>query len=131
MEPGSRPPSPGRRLRQAWAAGTIAVPGVFNALVARLAETAGQMQWEETAAIIERVLAQEKNLFPNLDWPAGRLFNALGLHASLYTPIFAIARITGWSAHVLEQMDNNRLIRPRARYTGPEVRAVRPLAERK
>jgi len=79
---------------------------------------------------IESVLEQEKNLFPNLDWPAGRLYHALGLEVSLYTPIFVMSRVTGWSAHVIEQLDHNRIIRPRARYTGPEVRPVKSLAER-
>ncbi len=52
-------------------------------------------------------------MFPNLDWPAGRLYHAMGLEVPLYTPIFAMSRIAGWSAHVIEQLDNNRLIRPR------------------
>jgi citrate synthase len=96
----------------------------------KLAEATGQMKWEDTAAIIEKVLEQEKNLMPNLDWPAGRLYHAMGLDVPLYTPIFVAARVAGWSAHVIEQLDNNRLIRPRARYTGPEVRAVKSLQER-
>jgi 2-methylcitrate synthase/citrate synthase II len=94
------------------------------------AAAAGTTRWEETAEIFERVLAAEKNLHPNLDWPAGRLYHALGLEVPLYTPIFVTSRVAGWSAHVIEQANNNRLIRPRARYTGPEVRAVRALAER-
>ena len=52
------------------------------------------------------------------------------LDIPLYTPIFAMSRITGWAAHVIEQLDNNRLIRPRGRYTGPETRAVRPIDSR-
>jgi citrate synthase len=104
--------------------------GILKKYARSAAEKAGQMQWETTAETIERVLEQEKNLFPNLDWPAGRLFHALGLEAPLYTPIFVMARVAGWSAHVIEQLDNNRLIRPRARYTGPEVRSVKPITER-
>ena len=84
----------------------------------------------ETAKVFERILADEKNLHPNLDWPAGRLYHALGLEVPLYTPIFVMSRVTGWSAHVIEQAGNNRLIRPRARYTGPEARAVKPVSER-
>jgi citrate synthase len=94
------------------------------------AEAAGQTQWEATARIIEGVLEKEKNLFPNLDWPAGRLYHALGLEVPLYTPFFVAARVAGWCAHVLEQAGHNRLIRPRARYTGPAVRPVVPLAKR-
>jgi len=76
------------------------------------------------------VLEKEKNLFPNLDWPAGRLYHALGLEVPLYTPFFVASRVTGWSAHVIEQLEKNRLIRPRGRYIGPAVRGVRPLGER-
>ena len=94
------------------------------------AEAAGQTRWEETADIIERIIVAEKGLHPNLDWPAGRLYHCLGLEVPLYTPIFVMSRITGWSAHVIEQLAHNRLIRPRARYTGPAERAVVPLAQR-
>jgi citrate synthase len=96
----------------------------------KAAAAAGQTQWEETAEAFERVMAEEKKLFPNLDWPAGRLYHALGLEIPLYTPIFVMSRITGWSAHIIEQLEQKRIIRPRSRYTGPEVRAVKPLPER-
>jgi citrate synthase len=89
------------------------------------------MKWEHTADVFEKIMAAEKKLLPNLDWPAGRLYHALGLEIPIYTPIFVVARITGWSAHVIEQLANNRLIRPRARYTGPAERKVAPIAERK
>jgi citrate synthase len=85
---------------------------------------------EDAADAIERIMAAEKNMFPNLDWPAGRLYNAMKLEIPLYTPIFAMSRITGWTAHVIEQLDNNRLIRPRALYKGPERRSVKPIGER-
>jgi 2-methylcitrate synthase/citrate synthase II len=104
--------------------------GILKEYARKAATAAGSLKWEETAAIFERVLADEKNLFPNLDWPAGRLYHALGLEVPLYTPIFVMARVAGWSAHVIEQQANNRLIRPRGRYIGPSLRAVRPLAER-
>jgi citrate synthase len=54
----------------------------------------------------------------------------MGLEVPLYTPIFVMSRVAGWSAHVIEQLDHNRLIRPRARYTGPALRSVKPLDER-
>jgi citrate synthase len=75
-------------------------------------------------------MAEKKNMFPNLDWPAGRLYHAMNLEIPLYTPLFAMSRVAGWSAHVIEQLDNNRLIRPRGLYTGPDRREVRPIAER-
>jgi citrate synthase len=95
-----------------------------------MAEKSGDIHWEETAEVIEQVMAQHKNMYPNLDWPAGRLYHAMRLDVPLYTPIFAMARVAGWAAHIIEQMDNNRLIRPRALYKGPPPRSVRPLAER-
>ena len=104
--------------------------GILKKYAREAAEAAGQGKWEKTAEIIERVLEDEKNLLPNLDWPAGRLYHAMGLEIPLYTPIFVMSRVAGWSAHVIEQLDNNRLIRPRARYTGPEVRTVKGIGER-
>jgi citrate synthase len=95
------------------------------------AQSRGLMAWEEAAEVFERILGEEKKLFPNLDWPAGRLFHALGLETCLYTPMFVMSRITGWAAHVAEQQGNNRLIRPRSRYTGPAMRPVVPLAQRR
>src|SRR5207249_417739 len=105
--------------------------GILREHTRRLAQATGQMKWEATAEIFEKILEEEKNLQPNLDWPAGRLYHAMGLETSLYTPIFVAARVAGWSAHIIEQLDHNRLIRPRARYTGPEVRPVKALAERR
>jgi len=103
---------------------------VLKEYARQAAQAAGQTQWETTAEIIEGVLAREKNLFPNLDWPAGRLYHALGLELPLYTPFFVAARVTGWCAHIIEQLGHNRLMRPRARYTGPALRSVVPLPER-
>ena len=104
--------------------------GILKEYARQAAERTGNTKWEQTAAIIERVLTEEKNLFPNLDWPAGRLFHALGLEVPLYTPFFVASRVTGWCAHVIEQADHNRLIRPRARYTGPDERHVKPIDQR-
>jgi 2-methylcitrate synthase/citrate synthase II len=103
---------------------------VLKEFAKQAAQAAKTTQWEEAAEIVERVLEQEKNLFPNLDWPAGRLYYAMGLEAPLYTPFFVASRVTGWSAHIIEQLDKNRLIRPRGRYVGPPVREVRALADR-
>jgi citrate synthase len=99
--------------------------GILKKYAAEAAKSAGTSKWEETAEIFERILATDKNLHPNLDWPAGRLYHALGLEIPLYTPIFVMSRVAGWSAHVIEQTEHNRLIRPRGRYTGPALRNVR------
>jgi citrate synthase len=104
--------------------------GILKKYAQSAAALAGATKWEETADIFERILAEEKHLHANLDWPAGRLYHALGLETPLYTPIFVMSRVAGWAAHVNEQVEHNRLIRPRARYTGPASRAVKPLAER-
>jgi citrate synthase len=104
--------------------------GILKPYARKAAERAGGLHWEQTAEVIERVLGEEKHLFPNLDWPAGRLYYALGLEIPLYTPIFVMSRVAGWSAHFIEQHDHNRLIRPRSRYTGPEVRHAQPLSQR-
>ena len=97
---------------------------VLKGYAQKAAVLAGQTQWEDAAAIIERVLEKEKNLFPNLDWPAGRLYHALGLEVPLYTPFFVASRVTGWSAHIIEQLEHNRIMRPRGLYTGPGERSA-------
>ncbi|HYV34855.1 MAG TPA: citrate/2-methylcitrate synthase [Gemmataceae bacterium] len=96
----------------------------------KAAVAAKTTQWEDAAEIVEGVLEKEKNLFPNLDWPAGRLYYAMGLDVPLYTPFFVASRITGWSAHIIEQLEKNRLIRPRGKYIGLPVRSVKALGER-
>src|SRR5262245_25780420 len=103
---------------------------ILKEFAKKAAQVAGQKQWEEAADIIERVMEEEKKLFPNLDWPAGRLYHAMGLEVPLYTPMFVMSRTTCWFPHTIEQKSANRIIRPRARYTGPARRAVKPLAER-
>jgi citrate synthase len=82
---------------------------------------------EAMADVIERIVREEKSLPPNLDWPSARLYHYMGLPVELYTPLFVLSRVAGWSAHVIEQLDNNRLIRPRARYTGPDLRPWVPI----
>jgi citrate synthase len=104
--------------------------GILKSYAQAAATTPELQGWEETAAIIERVMAEKKNMFPNLDWPAGRLYHAMNLAIPIYTPMFAMSRIAGWAAHIIEQLGNNRLIRPRSIYTGATAREVKPIAER-
>ncbi len=99
-------------------------------LCAELARDVGREDLEQVADVIERIVGEEKGLPPNLDWPSARLYFYLGLPVELYTPLFVVSRVVGWSAHAMEQLDNNRLIRPRANYTGPTPRAWKPLSER-
>jgi len=95
-----------------------------------LAREIGDDRWERVAEPIERAVNAEKTLPPNLDWPSARLYHYMGLDVELYTPIFAMARSAGWSAHVIEQLDHNRLMRPRGRYIGPPHRQLRPIDKR-
>jgi citrate synthase len=85
-----------------------------------LTARAGQPIWYEMSERIEAVVRAEKKLYPNVDFYSATTYYALGIPIELFTPIFAVSRISGWTAHVLEQYANNRLIRPRAEYVGPE-----------
>lgn len=97
---------------------------------AQLAAEHGDDSLERIAETIERFVRTEKGLPPNLDWPSARLYSYLGLEVDLYTPLFVASRITGWCAHIIEQSENNRLIRPRSRYIGPAPREFVPLHDR-
>lgn len=99
-------------------------------LCAKLAAATGNNELEQMADAIEQIVRAEKRLPPNLDWPSARLYHYLRLPVPLYTPLFVVSRVTGWSAHVMEQHANNRLIRPEAKYVGPGRREVGGKAER-
>jgi 2-methylcitrate synthase len=79
---------------------------------------------------IENVMRSSKNLFPNLDFYSASTYHFCGIPTALFTPLFVLSRITGWSAHIFEQQENNRLIRPEADYTGPEPKKLIPINER-
>ena len=84
-----------------------------------LGRLSGNVRWFEMSQRIEQVVKGEKKLNANVDFYSATTYNALGMPVDLFTPVFAVSRISGWTAHVLEQYSNNRLIRPRAEYTGP------------
>jgi len=102
----------------------------LRTLCRELAAETGHQDMEAMADTIETIVVKEKNLPPNLDWPSARLYCYMGLDVDLYTPLFVLSRVSGWAAHVIEQLDNNRLIRPRANYTGPPLRKWTPLNRR-
>jgi citrate synthase len=85
-----------------------------------LGQRTGQPIWFQMSERIEAFVKGEKNLFANVDFYSASTYHSLGIDTDLFTPIFAVSRISGWTAHVLEQYANNRLIRPRAEYIGPE-----------
>lgn len=79
---------------------------------------------------IEDFIKEEKGLPANVDFYSATVYHSLGIDHDLFTPIFAMSRMSGWLAHILEQYDNNRLIRPRAKYVGYDLREFVPLSER-
>jgi citrate synthase len=85
-----------------------------------LGKRAGSTAWFDMSTRIEALVKAEKKLNPNVDFYSASMYYTLGIPIDLYTPIFAVSRMSGWTAHILEQYANNRLIRPRADYTGPE-----------
>jgi 2-methylcitrate synthase/citrate synthase II len=104
---------------------------ILEAGARQLCEQNGQPHWTEIADIIARIMQEEKRIFPNLDWPAARVYHAMGLPLESFTPIFVASRVSGWSAHIIEQLGDNRLIRPSSRYVGPPPRPLVPLARRR
>jgi len=85
----------------------------------KLGIDAGVTKWYEMSRAIELYINSDKKLNANVDFYSASTYATLGIDIDLYTPIFAISRIAGWAAHVIEQLDDNRLIRPRAEYVGP------------
>ncbi|KAB2338808.1 citrate synthase [Cytobacillus depressus] len=96
----------------------------------KLTELTGEPQWFEMSTKIESIVTGEKNLPPNVDFYSASVYHSLGIDHDLFTPIFAVSRVSGWLAHILEQYENNRLIRPRADYTGPGMQKYVPIQQR-
>lgn len=96
-----------------------------------MADVTGEQKWMKMYNSLEKVMAEKKKIYPNLDFPAGPAYYMMGFEIDFFTPIFVMARTTGWSAHIMEQAANNRIIRPLSEYIGAPQRKVTPLSERR
>ena len=88
------------------------------------------MKWYEMSRAIEQYMKEEKGIWCNVDFYSASVHYLLGLPTDQFTPFFAMSRVSGWTAHVMEQLAHNRLIRPRAEYIGPEAREYVPVESR-
>jgi citrate synthase len=105
------------------------VPTMKEALL-RMADLTGGQQWVDMYTALEQAMLAEKGIHPNLDFPSGPAYYLMGFDIPMFTPLFVMSRITGWTAHIIEQLSANTLIRPLSAYTGPQQRPVPPPAGR-
>jgi len=102
----------------------------LKAMAKKLSGELGDTKWLDMSERIREIMVAEKNLHPNVDFYSATVYYSLGIPTDLFTPIFAIARTSGWTAHVLEQLADNRLIRPKSLYDGPDDLKYTPVEER-
>jgi citrate synthase len=116
----------GHRVYKTWDPRAV----ILREMAERIGKQLGDTHWYETSARIQETVMEERGLFPNVDFYTASVYSALGIPPDLYTCLFAVARMAGWTAHIREQYADNRLIRPDSEYTGPPPRPYQPVEAR-
>ena len=116
----------GHRVYKTWDPRAV----ILKRFSKQLGEEAGDPRWYDMSEQIEHTVVAEKGLYPNVDFYSASTYHYLGIDTGLFTPIFAMSRVVGWAAHVIEQHADNRLIRPSSEYVGPSARVYEPIERR-